>query len=142
MSKKDKMDNSKSSQNIQQIMQESRRNVSIYQGKINMLKEKYNRLGAAEEELAMYQENLESHRSTLYETPSYIEGQWVGDYETSYDVAVYDDVYSITYQEYIQNIQDVRDEITVKMAELENSISEYEADIRAEARKVFDAINL
>lgn len=142
MSKSNKKNDSTEYQNFQQTMQETKKNISIYQGKINMLNAKYNRLGVAEEELAVYQEELESHRSTLCETPSYIDGQWIGDYETTYDTAVYDDVYSVTYQAYIQNIQDARDDITVKMVELEDSISEYEADIKAETNRMWDAIGL
>lgn len=142
MSKSNKKNDSTEYQNFQQTMQETKKNISIYQGKINMLNAKYNRLGDAEEKLAAYQEELESHRSTLCETPSYIDGQWVGEYETKYDTAVYDDVYSVTYQAYIQNIQDARDDITVKMVELEDSISEYEADIKAETNRMWDAIGL
>lgn len=105
-----------------------------------MLKQKYNRLGAVSEELAGYQEELESHRSILLEAPCYIDGQWVGDYEASYDASVYDEVYGITYRAYIQHIEDIMDTIGFKMAELENTIDEYEAAVRTETRRLMNII--
>lgn len=52
-------------QQVVQLMQESKRNIMIYQGQITLLRNKYNALGYAEEQLTAYQTEMEIHRSRL-----------------------------------------------------------------------------
>ncbi len=124
---------------VMQLMHECKRNIEIYRGQIALLQNKYNELGMAEEQLIAYQTDMEIHRSDLSEAAMLSEASWEGKNREEFDSAVYDEVYSVTYQIYIQNMQELVSAIRVRMVELENSIEAYEADIRTESRKVLEA---
>lgn len=126
-------------QNIMQLMQECKKNITIYRGQITLLRDKYNELGYAEEQLIAYQTDMEIHRSSVVEVSVLPEASWEGKNREEFDTAVYDEVYSVTYEVYIQNIQDLVSAIRARMLELENSITAYEEDIRTESRKVLEA---
>lgn len=126
-------------QQVVQLMQESKRNIMIYQGQITLLRNKYNALGYAEEQLTAYQTEMEIHRSKLVDVSVLPDASWEGKNREDYDAAVYDEVYSVTYPVYIRNIQELVSAIQTRMAELENSIAAYEEDIRTESRKVLQA---
>lgn len=126
-------------QNIMQLMQECKKNITIYRGQVTLLRDKYNELGYAEEQLIAYQTDMEIHRSSVVEVSVLPEASWEGKNREEFDTAVYDEVYSVTYEVYIQNIQDLVSAIRARMLELENSITAYEEDIRTESRKVLEA---
>lgn len=126
-------------QQVMQLMQECKRNILIYQGQITLLRNKYNELGYAEEQLIAYQTEMEIHRSNLIDVSVLPDASWEGKNREEFDTAVYDEVYSVTYPVYIRNIQELVSAIRARMVELENSIAAYEDDIRTESRKVLEA---
>lgn len=106
-------------------------NISIYQNKINELEEQKERLNNAWTELGIYRDSLTASRGTLFDITETQAGLWLGNRKDEYnnyaDEAVYEQ-----YNVYIGNIDEIREELSVEMQNMDTLIDEYTQNIADE----------
>ena len=74
------------------------------------MRNQYNSLGYAKEQLIAYQTEMKIHRSRFIDVTVLLGASWEGRNREDYDAAVYDKVYSVTYSIYIRKHPNIKGE--------------------------------
>lgn len=110
-------------------------NISAYQNKINELEEKKTRLNNAWIELGNYRDSLVNARGTLFDITETQEGFWFGDRRDEYSKYADETVYE-QYNQYIGNIDEIREELDLEMQNMDTLIDEYTQNIADERSRI------
>lgn len=116
-------------------IQNCNNNISMYQNRINNLEEKKERLNNAWIELGTYRDCLMASRGTLFDISENQAGLWFGDRKDDYNNYADDVVYE-QYNLYLDNVDEIMDEIAAEMQNMDSLIDEYNQNIASERTRI------